>query len=318
MTMPVNYPSEPNEMVGGHVNDVFLRPLSILAREKKTWTPHLLAGVLWRAVTNIRTHRQVMQLFRLPVMAEVASTAPRLPFKYLTNDYLVRGFDIPARAACFLHHYRRLVGALPDAILGQTLRADYPLLDLSNRDQEIGLSMGLPQRFDKEGELAFNLRVDGEIVFLISFNIAPGWVIGSSAAEILLITRLQGTKGAFRRISQATKIMHDVAPAHVLLAALQGLANALGINTLAAVTAKRQISFDENYAGSFYKAYDEFFTELGISPTAGGFFVSPIPMEDKPLTDIKHGHKLRTKEKRAFKLEVQEACARFFIENRRA
>jgi uncharacterized protein VirK/YbjX len=113
--------------------------------------------------------------------------------------------------------------------------------------------------------------------------------------------------------------MHEVGPSALLLAALQGIADALGIGEIAAVSASSQSSYCEEFAPSFKSAYDDFFAEVGITKTDAGFFLSPIPIESKPLAFIKRGHKLRTKEKRAFKQQIRSACARFFsrADNRR-
>ena len=289
-----------------------LGPLSRLARQRKTWSPALLAGVSWRAVTNLGTHREVLRFLKLPILTQVVRDNPRFPFKYLTHDYLVRGFTIPTRASCFLHHYRRLHAALPDRLLRVALQADIPLVELTGGGHRFAIAMGLSMPFDKEGEMSLNLQVEGETVFLISFTIVPGWVIHSSAPEILLISRVQGMKGAYRQIRLATTSLHDVAPGPLLLAALQGIGNALGIGAIAGVSAVRQSSYTPDSAAIFIKAYDAFFTEMGILKTQGGFFLTPIPLEEKPLTEIKPGHKIRTREKRAFKQQIQSACASFF------
>ena len=70
--------------------------------------------------------------------------------------------------------------------------------------------------------------------------------------------------------------------------------------------------FRSDDAAAFKEAYDDFFTELGIPKSAAGFFRVPLPLQEKPLTFIKHGHKIRTREKRAFKQQIQLACADFF------
>jgi len=172
--------------------------------------------------------------------------------------------------------------------------------------------MGLSRPSYKEGELSLRLRVNGEIVFILSFTIVPGWVVKSQAAEILLISRLQGVKGAYPQISLATRTLHDVAPCALLFSALKGVADAFGISEIAAVSADRQSYYREDSAAAFQEAYDGFFAELGIPKSATGFFNIPVPLDAKPLSLIKHGHKLRTKAKRAFKQQIQLVCASFF------
>ena len=251
----------------------------------------------------------------LPALAEVSRSNPRFAFKYLTHDYLARGLTTAQRAACFLHHYRRLHAALPDPLLRQALGGDIALHEIHVDGHRFNVSMGLCKTWDKEGEMSLNLHVNGEIVFLMSFTIVPGTVVNSEASEVLLISRLQGMKGSYREIHLATRALHNVAPDAVLLAALQGIADAFGIREIAAVTAARQGSGTKDSLAAFKQAYDDFFTGLGIPQTSAGFFLTPVPVERKPLASIKKGHRIRTKEKRAFKQRIQSACAAFFAEH---
>ncbi len=281
-----------------------------------SWLPQAVvaqSGVLWRGFTHARTHRELLRfLLRLPPYAELVFSSQSFACKYLTQNYLVRGFTVDERAACFRHHYNRLHKALPDSLLRRTLQEDVTILEIPEDANRFILTMGMSRPSYKEGELSLHLRVDGNIVFVLSFNLVPGWVVGSQAAEILLITRLQGVKGAFSHISNATKTLHDVAPDALLFAALQGVANAFGINEIVAVSATRQCYFTQDAAAVFKEAYDDFFAGLGIPKDAAGFFRIPLPLQEKPLALIKHGHKLRTREKRAFKQQIQSACAGFF------
>jgi uncharacterized protein VirK/YbjX len=279
------------------------------------WSPFRLARVLWGAFSHIGTQRKIFQILKRPPYAEAVRRNPRLPFKYLAINYLVRGFTLVERGACLLHHYRRFHALLPSNLLSRILQGNVTLHDIHEDGQHFAISMGLSMPWDKEGEISLNLEVNGEIVFLLSFTIVPGWVVQSEAGEVLLISRIQGTKGCYREIQLATKAMYDVAPSPLLLAALQGVANAFGIREFAGVSAARQSGPDyEEHTASLEQAYDSFFSQLGIAPNAAGFYLSSISVEDKPLASIKQGHKLRTRQRRAFKRDIQMACAAYFEE----
>jgi len=293
----------------------FLEPLSILACNKESWSIALLPGVLIRALANLGTLYQVFDILKLEPYAQAARANPRFAFKYLTHDYLVQGFSVSERAACFAHHYRRVHATLSAFFLQQILQSDVIIHNFPEASSRFSLSIGYSRAYDKEGELSLNLLVDGDIVFVLSFTIVPGWVVKSQAAEALLITRIQGMKGCFKQVHLATTTMHDVAPAAVLLAALQGFASAFGISELAAVCAIRQSSYSKELSATFKTAYDDFFVELGLPKNKSGFFVTRIPIKDKPLSNIKQGHKLRTRDKREFKLQIQLEVARFFAQD---
>jgi uncharacterized protein VirK/YbjX len=289
--------------------------LHIPAWEKKTWSLVRLWSIFWRGFTHLGTHREVLRfLLRHPALTEVVFGNPSFAVKYLTPEYLAQGFTVTERASCFLHHYRRLHAALPDQLLRRTLQEEVTIHQIPEGGNRFALTMGLSRPYDEEGELSLHLRVDGGVVFVLSFTIVPGWVVKSGAAEILLVTRLQGVKGCYSQISFATRTLHDVAPAALLFAALQGIAGAFGINEITAIPAARQSAYSEECSASFKEAYDDFFSQLGMSKGSTGFFCVPVPVQGKPLALIKQGHKLRTKEKRAFKQQVMSACADFFDE----
>jgi uncharacterized protein VirK/YbjX len=293
-------------------NSLLPAQVSIPARQSGIWSPVMLGGILWRGFTHIRTHREVLRfLLRFPPYTEFVIGNPSFACKYLTQNYLVRGFTVAERAACFLYHYKRLLSALPDSLLRRTLREDIAIHEIPEGANRFVLTMGMSRPSYKEGELSLHLQVDGEIVFVLSFTIIPGWVVKSQAEEILLITRLQGIKGAYPPISYATKTLHDVAPGALLFAALQGIAHAFGIGEIMAVSGVMQSYYSEDAAAAFKEAYDDFFTERGIPKSAAGFFRIPLPFSEKPLALIKHGHKIRTREKRAFKQQIKLACASF-------
>ncbi len=270
----------------------------------------------WRALANFGTIREVHEFIQLKPFSETAHNNPRFAFRYLTHHYLARSLTVGERAACFLHHHRRMHALLPEVMLRQILLEDVTLHEIVEADHRFALTLGLtrPRDCDKEGEWSIHLLVDGEAVFVLSFTVIPGWTIRSKSPEVLLISRLQGMPGRYTQIKLATKTLVDVAPGALLLAALQGIAMALGIGDLASVSATNQSLYSEQYDGVFRSAYDEFFTELGLAKSEAGFFLSPVPIAEKPLSLIKQGHKLRTRAKRAFKAEITLAVAEFFRE----
>lgn len=308
MIVNVDYPTIGNDDRTTAVKGVFSGALALLARQKATWP--LVAGVLWRGIANIDSCLEVFRLAGLPDFAEVTRNNPKFVFKFLFSHYLAKGFTVDECASCFLHHYRYLRKTLSVPLLRQILDGEITLREFSDRRSRIALTIGLSRPVNKEGELSLNLRVDGEIVFVLAFTIVPGRMVKSDAQDILLISRMQGVRGSYADISFATKSLHDIAPRALLFAAVQGVAIAFGIAEIAAVSAARHTSCIAQTAAAFKLNYDDFFAELGIPKSASGFFFSRVPIEDKPLVLIKRGHKLRTKKKQAFKRQVVEDVSR--------
>jgi uncharacterized protein VirK/YbjX len=289
------------------------RPTYIVAQERLPLPRTRLFVWAWRALVHLRSTHGVLRLIAtVAPYSELLHSNPRFAFKFLTDGYLARGFSVRESAACFLHHYNRLQQLLPDDLLRDILGEEVTLHQFPDCDDRIALTLGLSRPYDHEGELTLRLRVDGEIVFVLAFTLVPGRVVGSELPEALLITRLQGIRGCYKQIALATRAMREVAPGRLLLHALQGVADAFGVRAVAAVCADRQTSYKEDCALEFREAYDNTFINLGLARTDKGFFLSAVPIPQKPLASIKRSHRARTIRRRAFKRQVQLACAAFF------
>lgn len=275
----------------------------------------MMAGLLSRVLVSISTQRKIAGLFQDPVLCETAQCYPRLPYKHLTCRYLLQDLSISTCAECFFHHYDRLRTVLPVWLLRQMLLEKVTLFELIENDARLAITMCLSNPVDTEGELSLNLEVGDKIVYVMGFSIVPGRVVHSTAKDIFLISRLQGVRGMYQELSRATKTLGDIAPTVLLFAALQGIGNAFEIDSAACVSASKQIAYTEEFASSFQRSYDEFFVQRGIPVNSGGFFVTPLPLTEKSMSDIKKGHKIRTREKRALRREIQQACVDFFAMN---
>lgn len=315
--MSWNYalPSVEIEKSEGSIREIagaLLKPLTRLGSQR-TRLSRLLADILSRLTLSFSTRHKIAVLFKDPVLAEAVCSHPRLPFKYLARRYLIRNLPISARAACLFHHYDRLRSILPVWLLRQTLQEEVILVELHEDGLRFAITMCLSQPY--EGELSLNLVMEGKVIYVLGFSIVPGWIAKSTAKDILLVARLQGTKGFQQELSRATRSLCQVGPTQILMAALEGMASALGIEWMASISGIKQISYDEKYAESFQRSYDDFFNQHGIPLSDDGFFVTPLPLKEKSLGEIKRGHKIRTREKRAFRQEIQKACADFFVKN---
>jgi uncharacterized protein VirK/YbjX len=292
----------------------FIRWLFVLARQKNSWSPVLIAGELWRLLSNIDKHRKIISLFKLPPYAELFQSNPGFAFRYLTPTYLARGFKGAECASCFLHHYRRLHAALPESVLRQILQSNVTVHEIVEVGNHFAFTLSLPDSIDdKEGELSLALLVDSKKVFNLSFIIVPGWVTKSEAAEVLLITHLQGIRGCNAQIKIARKALHDYSPRGLLIAALQGIGNAFGIGEIGAVCATKQNSYEKACPAILVRGYDYFFANLGMVRNAAGFYSSPIPIEGKPLASISSRKQSQTRARRAMRWQIQSACASFFL-----
>ena len=265
---------------------------------------------------NIPLQVKALRILSRPEYLRLVRITPRFAAKFLASDYIARGLTIEQQAACFLHHYRRLPDVLSPELLCGVLFDDVIVDEIDADEHCFTVKLGLSRPWDNEGEMSLNFEVDGQLVFILSFTIVPGWVVQSELDEVVLISRLQGVKGRFAEIQLATRTLHDIAPPAVLVAALCGLADAYGIRGMAGISApmKPEFYFDEVEAGHIQQAYDKFLAELGGIRAPSGFYLAPIPLPEKPMSLIKKGHKTRTREKRAFKRDVAARMFRWLRE----
>lgn len=292
----------------------FIGQLLVLTRRRRIWSPFRILGEVWWLLTNIGTQREILRLLRLRPFAGIVQVNPELPFKYLIPDYLVRGLTVTERASCFLHHYKRMHSALPEEVLRKIMEGEVILYKIAKDGNSFAMTIGMSRYpFEKEGELSLYLQVDGKKVFNLSFNIVPGWVVKSEAPEALLISQLQGIPGCNSQIRLARRALNDYSPRTLLLAALQGIADAIGIGEIVAVCAMRQRSYENGCPSILKSGYDDFFVQLGMVKTVDGFYSSPIPIQGKPLASFKPRARSRARKRRANRQQIRLACADFLI-----
>jgi uncharacterized protein VirK/YbjX len=290
---------------------IFLAAVWKLAREKYYWSPVRFPRIVWTMVGNVSTQIRILRVLSRPAYRQLMKINPRFPLKHSGLDYLARGLTVEQQAECFIHHYRRLPDVLPEDVLEQVLLEDFLLDEIRSGDDRFAVRMALSRPRDDEGELSLNFEVNGELVFVLSFTIVPGWVVHSEAQEVVLVSRLQGVRGCYDEIRRVTKTMYYLTPPALLFAALCGVAEAFGIKAMAGITAtmKPEFHFYEGEATHIRQAYDGFFTELGATRGPAEFYLATMPPQEKPITPIEQGRKkgskgVRPRKKKALKKEI--------------
>jgi len=271
---------------------------------------------MWAVLTNIHRQFKIFRVMAQPAYERMVLADPRIPFKHLSRNYLARNLTVAERAACLMHHYSYLHERLPSKLLHQALQRDVTMFEVREGGSLYRVAMGLSRTQVREGEFFLNLEVDGMQVYILQFTIVPGWVVKSGAPDVLLVTRLQGMKGCYSQIYQATKVLKEVAPPALLMTALQGVAKACGIYEFAGVCARSQFSHSEYSSSTFNEAYDQFFTQLGMCHSSANYYSCPLPIPEKPVDNVKNGHRSRTRKKRAYKLEIADRVCQLISESR--
>lgn len=285
-----------------------------LARQRRTWSPFLLSGVLWRFFIHASACSQVHSLLTLPPFRKYARKNPRFPFKYLTHGYLANYMPVQQRLECFIHHHKRIWSALPIGLVLRMLDCNIDLYQISDGENRISVTMGIPRPpLDKEGELSLHLEMNGTRLYSLSFNVIPGAVVKSEAVECILITHLQGSGGRLPEIKSALKILHEYSPKRTLIAALEGVADGLGVRELAAVSAANQSSNSAALIEHLRRTYDDFFAELGMCKITEGYFLRSLPIASRSVELMKDEQRAKAKRRRAIRSAIQSACSSVFL-----
>ncbi|QGM45982.1 DUF535 family protein [Methylocystis heyeri] len=213
----------------------------------------------------------------------------------------------PVRVDCFYRNYAFLLTVFSPSNFARMANGEVPLFEHSHGDHVYRIVLALAPSARHEGEIALLFKRDNDPLYLVSFNIVPGHALGLQAERAILLSRMQGMKGMFPQIRQATKDFKEVSPQAALVAALDGFAQSLGLEHIAGASATNLFCYREERSESLHHGYDRFFASLGARGPVDGFFHLDAPIPQKRLNLVKQGHRLRTKAKHKLKHGIAEA-----------
>ena len=261
---------------------------------------------------TIAGHIKVCRFFLQPQTRSLLNHLPHILNKYFVK-YLASSFEKTLRRKILLHHYGFIAARLADDFYDLILNRRYILWQMRNVLGLSTISLAVSDHH-QEGDLSLLFLVENVEVFVISFSIVKGELVGCPGREVLLIARVQGVKHQREAIRQGTKSCHDIAPSLMLMAALQGVAQTLGIDTVAGVGNLEQLIRAGKGRKEFGFDYNDYWEKLLAVPSGSGFYVMPVPLLQKPLMDIVISHRRRTRRKRQFKADVTAVSARSFAQ----
>jgi uncharacterized protein VirK/YbjX len=250
----------------------------------------------------ITGHRELMHLMGQPALYALVTDHPSMVYRCY-RMYLVSSFTKKARRAVLIEHYLYLLNRVSNTFFFEILRNRPRLWQRTVGSNVVAINLSFTGKLQHEGDLLLEFEQNCVPLYHLSCSIAPGYLVGSSVAQVFLIARVQGVAGELDAIRHATKICLDIAPPYLLMAVLQGIAEALHIGLIAGVTNEEQLTANIDASRIVYFDYDDFWrAHLGAESTK--FYLMPVPIADKPLALITSGHRRRTRFKRRFKSEV--------------
>lgn len=257
-------------------------------------------------------HWEILNIMRRPQLRVLTREHPKLVYRPF-RGYLATCFRKKQRRQILREHYLYLTNRLSESFFSQIAR-DKPRLWQEPIGQDtFAIVVSFPGEHHYEGDLLLEFQINGVALYHLSFTIAPGYLVGSATAQATLIARIQGVRGQFATIRHATKTSLDIAPPHILMAAMQGIARALNVTCMAGVRNREQIMANLQPVPKAYFDYDAFWRILSAIE-AKNFWLMPVPLVERPIEQIDVVHRRRTRLKRQFKYEVQETIRSNFID----
>jgi uncharacterized protein VirK/YbjX len=278
------------------------------------------AACIVRSLRVLLFRRAHAELLAMDVYRNYVTQVHDDVFHHLSHrNYLARGLSLRQRVRCVLTHYR-FEDATFDAAYKHAVYRDGGLVLWQHEadGSKVEVRLGMAQRLNAEGDLTLTLMANGKRVHRLSFS----WVderfaglAGLGIAGILpFIARNQGHRAdeadavdAFRRAYPANSPLVTT-PGFFCCAALQGIAQALGMDHVVAVKSAWHCAWTPSDARYFTTAYDDVWRNLGGTEMPGRAWHLALPFEAKPLAEIPSRHRKRAALRRAYWRRIGDAA----------
>ncbi|GAB3443226.1 VirK/YbjX family protein [Massilia solisilvae] len=252
-----------------------------------------------RVLMYYRDHQALCQL---DVVRNYVALPPNDDlFHHLSHrDYLVKGLSPRQRVQCALAHYN-FEETTFNAAYKQAVYCDGGLVlwEHQHEDHRFLIRLDMASRANAEGDLTLSLVADGKCLHRLSFSWMDGAMAGVQAPLVPFIARNQGrwtdSGEAFEAFEQ---VFPNNSPSFFCFAAMQGVAQAVGMDQVVAIKCTAHIAYDPDEVKHFANAYDGFWKILGGVEMPGNTWLIALPFYLKPLADMPSKHRKRAAQRR--------------------
>jgi len=262
---------------------------------------------------NPAGHFRLTRLLTGPKLIGLLQRHPRLNYRYLAT-YLSHDFPRRTRLEIQLNHYGFLAARVRQDFFVRIYDRGFLLWSDRRGADHFSIALSFPVVGDHEGDLALVFRSEAIPIYRMSFSIVPGRCVGCSAEQTLFVGCIQGRGGAFPSIRHATRTCLDIMPAALLLAAVQGIALALGIGLIVGVGRDQAVSRLHVQRPESFFNLDEFWRSFGAEAVRDDLFLLRVPFPEKPMQLVARGHRRRTLGKRRYKRKLVQQVRECFRE----
>lgn len=263
------------------------------------------AACIARSLRVLLFRRAHLELLGMDVYRNYVTQVHDDVFHHVSHrNYLAKGLSLRQRVRCVLTHYR-FEDATFDAAYKHAVYRDGGLV-LWRHDGDgvqVEVRLGMAQRLNAEGDLTLSLLAGGECMHRLSFSWVDERFAGiaelGGPSMLPFVARNQGPRAdapdavdAFRRAFPHNSPLVTT-PGFFCFAALQGIAQALGMDQVMAVKSAWHCAYAPADEKHFANAYDGFWRILGGSELPGRAWHIVLPFSMKPLADIPSKHRKR-------------------------
>jgi uncharacterized protein VirK/YbjX len=279
-------------------------------REQYSITSWVLCIV--RSLRVLLFYRDHRRLCALDVYRHYVAAPPNDDlFHHLSHrDYLVRNLGARRRIDCVLQHYLFEDETFNTAYKYAVYRTGgLTLWQRTAGASRFAITLAMASRMNAEGDLTIAFEADGKCLHRLSFSWIAGAVAGVDAPIVPFVARNQGrwtdSDAAFAAFERA---FPNNSPSFFCFAAMQGVAQAVGMTQLVAIKSGAHPAYDAAAHKHFANAYDGFWKTLGGVALAGPGYRIALPFHLKPLAEMPSRHRRRAALRRENWVEIGESA----------
>ncbi len=290
----------------------------IFAHLKQQWLAPGRSGLSSRILCFARSlrvllfYRDHQALCQLDVYRNyVVPASGGAPFRHFSHrDYLARGLPARERVQCVLGHYHfeetTFNSSYKQAVY---LDGGLQLWQHGSGDDRFAIRLELAPRTHAGGDLAISLIANGSCLHQLSFSWMEGALAGVAAPMVPFVARNQGrwadSGPAYEAFERA---FPNNSPSFFCFAAMQGVAQSVGMELVVAIKCAACVRDDAGDAGHPANAYDGFWKVLGGVETPGHTWRIGLPFYLKPLADMPSKHRKRAAQRREYWRAIGDAA----------
>lgn len=275
-----------------------------------------------RRLQVLRLGGDVAQLLNLPVYrAHLKALGIADPLFFLAQrHYLTRDMSLNERAVATAFHYLTTADLFSAPGIEAIYHGEGLVLwqvDHKGHHYDIRLMSGLDVAH--EGAASVTFTTDELRICVMSLSLVPARLICPAASQnevAIFVTRKQLTRerGYQRAFFEA---FDRTTPAHMVMAAIEGMVQARGLSRLYGLRAECHPSYCADISAHLAAAYSEFWESLGGTICSSRAYALEVPMQLSAVDDMRPDRRERALARRGHAESIRQAARQVMAANLR-